>query len=144
MNTINPKHYRLGNLLRESGTGQIVEVIGIKKLKPKPTSKIFVNVEEYEIEVSGHFPDRWQAEEIPLTKEIFTALGFHPGNDKFYNTSFFIGLFGFWSDSGSKDWYWSNCETSLPIHYVSELQNVYFNYFKKELNVSNLNPQPIP
>jgi hypothetical protein len=143
MNII-PHSYRIGNLLRESGTRQVVEVIGLKKLKPKPHSNKFINFEEFVVEVSGNFEDGWRLEEILLTPDIFFALGFKPGKDKFYNVSFFIGLFGFWSDSGSKDWYWSNCGTSLPIHYVSELQNVYFNYFKKDLDVSPLKPQPIP
>lgn len=135
------RNYRLGNLLREVKSGKVIEVIGLKKSTEKlkfPTC----NVTDFEVEFSGSFPDGWQAEEIMLTPDVFLQLGFKPGNDKYYTVSYFKGLFGFWSNG--REWFFSNCGTMEPIYYIHELQNIYFMYHREELNVSALNPEPIP
>lgn len=145
---MDPRNYRLGNLLREVKTGKIVEVIGLTKELEERITPIDMPSEyydKYSLEVSGNFEGEWQAEEIPITKDILIKLGFY-GGDKVLGKrdSPFIFkphpnpvrheimmcfIFGF----------------SIPnIKYLHEFQNLTHLLTGEHLDVSALNPEPIP
>lgn len=152
---INPKNYRLGNLLKEVDSGQIVEVIGVKKEIKKRISKYFENeiIEEFfTIEVSGKYEGEWKLEEIPLTEEILLLLGFKKFNKNKYfhpeTTCFEIqntsGLDGGFRAQAVRWVRGDGFSLSTPILTVDRVQNYFFSATEKELNVSKLNVQPIP
>jgi len=150
---VDPKKYRLGNLLREVNSGKIVEVIGLKKeIASRVTKFLELTVcdESITLEVSGNFTEGWRLEEIPLTEEILLKLGFVKDNtlDKIYycpqtmrfdiiNASALDGGFKFKAFRGSYI-------LSEPILYISEIQNFFFCSAGKELDVSALKPETIP
>jgi len=135
---VDPKKYRLGNLLREVNSGKIVEVIGLKKEIHQKTGfhEEPINYENLTVEVSGNFPDGWRLEEIPLTEEIILKIGLVKDNfrDKRYYCAQLVNPLAFGAPY----------VLSKPMDFVSEIQNFFFYNTGKELDVSALHPEPIP
>lgn len=143
---MNPTSYRLGNLLRETNTGKIVQVIGLK----------IYDTENTEIEVSGDFKGAWSLEEIPLTEEIFIKLGFEKFIEGFlfwFEKEFFEIIFVTSDNEHLPNFIFSlgvGLQNEDPYYFndskttVSQLQNLYFSLTGEELDISALNPEPIP
>lgn len=123
---IKASELRLGNLCRDQYSGKIIKVICI---------------EETEIHFSGFFPDKWQAEPIPLTEEILLNSGFQKTKIGIVLTTpknIQIGLMYM-----REKW---NVGLSGPfglvqpcwITYVHQLQNLYFALTGEELNTEKL------
>lgn len=139
---MDPRNYRLGNLLREVNSGKIVEVIGLEKseeTRHSPDANVLpLKMINYKIEVSGSFPDRWQAEEIPISPDILEYLGFIVKNTMegyaFYKQNLCFVHFN------HEVFIWQNSK----IEFIHQVQNIYFLIHGKELDVSSLKPKPIP
>lgn len=133
---MNPQHYRLGNLLREVNSGKIVEVIGLKIIEKTPIDTI------RSLEVSGSFEGEWQAEEIPITQELLFKIGGCSWDNRIMiNHS--IDFCEHPSKNGSLVCFIRSFSHG-QIKFLHQLQNLYFSLTGEELNVSVLNPEPIP
>lgn len=107
----------IGNLFKENITGQIIEVIELKKDS---------------ITFSGNFEGKWQAEPITLTEEILLKCGFKIGYPS-YSIGFFEILYndviGFrFAVEGQYGW--------NELKYLHQLQNLYFALFEDELIIN--------
>ena len=114
---MNIKEFRIGNLLQENNTKEIIEVLKLSK---------------DELFLSGNFKREWQAEPIPLTEEWLLKFGFKsdPYNDQYYLDDFKIECD---KTKGFLDLWVVNCRVDLKT--VHQLQNIYFALTGKELKV---------
>lgn len=132
---MNAHEFRLGNLLKEVRSGQIVEVIGLKKFPGDVNNKT-------EIEVSGNFEEGWQAQKIPLTKDHFKShrLRFHLGVDMtgeyYMKGNLRIHLI----DERFVFYFGPRPEEHIQIVYLHDIQNLYMDVNRCELCVKNLLP----
>lgn len=142
---MDPRYYRLGNLLREVNSDKIVEVIGLQKMREEritPVSMPHVYYNKYSLEVSGSFEGEWQAEEIPITEELLFKIGGYSWDNKIMiNHS--IDFCEHPSKNGSLVCFIRSFSHG-QIKFLHQLQNLYFSLTGEELNVSVLNPEPIP
>jgi len=141
---IDPKKYRLGNLLREVESKQIIEVIGLKKETHTRTgfNEEIIKYENLIVEFSGSFPDGWQAEEILLTEDLLLKIGFIKKDNDLWCCYCFDG---FCLSSNFELFLGNDSDLSyIKILTLSKLQNTYFELYSKELDLSALEIQPTP
>lgn len=118
-----PTNYRIGNLLLEKYSKEIIEVIGLNK-----TQTIF----------SGTFLAEWQAEPIPITEEWLLKFGFKKIKNTPWYREYRIDKKNIVSfDKDDKEYSYFNLSSRLcTLKYVHQLQNLYFALTGAELTVA--------
>lgn len=115
---INTREFRIGNLLIEKKSGQIIEVI---------------NISQKHVSFSGQFKAGWKAEPIPLTEEWLLRFGFEKMDETWYthkNYNLELDERGFWLS-------FQTLQLSEIINFVHQLQNLNFALTKQELKLND-------
>ena len=115
---MNIKEFRIGNLLQENNTKEIIEVLKLSK---------------DELFLSGNFKREWQAEPIPLTEEWLLKFGLIYNDENYWEL---VGAHISLEWDGMKDWdILCMDEWLMSLKYVHQLQNLYFALTGSELSI---------
>lgn len=122
---MNPQELRIGNLLRDTLAGALLEVE-------------YISAKSFSVKVLDRskfpLPEGWEAVPIPLTTDLLLQFGFVAERYSTF-TSYVLGYFEFYvfGDRGSRTLYRNGIIHMKMPDYVHQLQNLYFAMENEEL-----------
>lgn len=121
---------RLGNFFRDRNSGAILKVEHLSTSLSPNIGFLVIDRKNYPL------AEDWQAEPIPITPEILEKAGFeYEGQTTLTKEGFPIYFKLIKDHKPQAHCFYLNGQITIMVAYVHELQNIYYFFFREELNI---------